>query len=133
MTQEPHCCERCDHYGSGAAGCSNSSCLCHKEEPHRESWEGEFDDAFLDDGNWAVEFNEEEPHQVTPKQVKSFIDQELSDARKEERAKLAACFKETKDMQHDDEMHCSCLGYAEWCFAGKPDDDVPPAPYPAKK
>ena len=54
-----------------------------------ENWRVRFDEEFLDNGNWAVEWNEEEPHQITPSQVKSFIASEIEKSRQEALGELA--------------------------------------------
>lgn len=54
-----------------------------------ETWEEEFDNEFLDGENWVVKYNEEEPHQITPKQVKHFIRQLLLPSRQEADQRVA--------------------------------------------
>tara|TARA_R110000868_G_C10702180_1_gene749210 strand:- start:390 stop:623 length:234 start_codon:yes stop_codon:yes gene_type:complete len=48
----------------------------------------------------------------------------IASARADERARLKEAFKETRDKQWPDEIHCGCLDYCEWILDGKPKDDT---------
>ncbi len=141
--KEKPCCEKCEKHTFGYPDygywCKNKDCSCHQSESIE--WEEIARDTAEHIGIISQGCLETLCEEVAEKAYKEGLSENIEELertsekyktlfsciRETEREKVKSAFEETRDVCHDDELHCGCLAMCEWILDGKPEANINPS------